>query len=146
MTNARRAPLVLLTTLGVVFVAAFVVQRQRSGFLAAEARAPEARRLAEQHGLAPSEVLALHELHGGRLEPAQLATLTRDLARERDALGHLLLAVLAVRGKRDLANQIRVRAGGDPTRIRPLVAETREAVEDAVRFDSVAERYRDRGH
>ena len=87
-----------------------------------------------------------HELHGGRLPAAQLTVLVTELAAEREVLGDVLLGVLALRGKRALAEDLRHRAGDDPARLRALIAATREAVEDAVRFDEVARRYRDRGH
>lgn len=141
-----RGPALLLGALGVAFLTAFVVQRGRSDFLAAEERIDEARKLAAAHGFATSEVLALHELHGGRLPVEQLDALVAELEAERDALGDVLLGVLALRGKRALAEELRRQAGDDPARLRELIAATREAVEDAVRFEKVAERYEARGH
>ena len=132
--------------LGVAFLMAFVVQRSRSGFLAAEADVGHARELAREHGLRTSEVLALHELYGGRLSRGALRDKVARVVEERDALGHILLAVLAVRGKRALAERLRREAGADPGAIARAVRSCREAVEDAVRFASVAGRYAARGH
>jgi hypothetical protein len=139
-------PAWLLAVLGVLFFAAFALQRERSDFLAAEARAEESKRLAAAHGLPPCEVLALHELYGGRSPAADLELLVQRFAAARRALGDPLLAVLEVRGKGELAARLRARARDDGAEVRPLILGTREAVEDAGRFASVAERYAQRGN
>jgi len=136
----------LLAVLGVVFLAGLLLQRERSGFLAAEARAEEAKHLAAATGVPVCEVLALHELYGGRLPPADLELLVQRFAAARAVLGDPLLAVLEVRGKGDLAARLRAQAHVDGDEVRALVLATREAVEDAGRFASVAERYAERGH
>jgi len=145
VTGRSRAA-VLLLALAVAFFAAFAVQRSRSPFLAAEARAAEAARLAQQHGIPLREVLALHELMGGRLAPGELESSVEEFAAQRQLLGDDLLAVLAVRGHADLASRLRREAGDDRVRLHALVFETRDAVDDAVRFATVSKRYAARGH
>ncbi|MEM7200061.1 MAG: hypothetical protein AAF628_07335 [Planctomycetota bacterium] len=139
MTVARSwLPLLLVV---VMFLAALTWQRSRSRVLAAEARGAEVRDVAGQLGLPVPEGLALLELLGPDLAPAVFATQAQRFAALRTELGHPALGVLAVRGKRALAERLRDAAHGDPGRVRALVFETREAVEDAVRFLSVTERF-----
>lgn len=145
MTNRGRA-VALLAALGVLFFVAFAFQRSRSSFLAAEARAGEAATLAAQYEIPVAEVLALHELFGGRLAAPELARQVEAFAARRRLLGDELLAVLAVRGRGELVARLRAEAGTDRQRLHELLFESREAVDDAVRFSTVAERYAARGH
>ena len=142
---SRRGAGIALAASAVVVVAAFGWQRSRSGFHAAEARADEARLLAERHALTVSEVLAIHELHGGRETAESLARLVERVADEKASMGATVLAVLATRGRRELALRLRDEARGNPAEAEVRVRATREAVEDGVRFLEVAARYRDRG-
>ena len=140
-----RAP-ALLVGLGVLFLCVFAWQRNRSAFFAAEARVEEAKLLAERNDVPLREVLALHELLGGHLPALALSDRVNAFANQRRKLGDELLAVLAVRGRGILAGRLAALARNDRARLRRLVSTSRAAVDDAVRFASVAERYAARGH
>jgi len=136
----------LLLAFSAAFFLAFDLQRSRSGFLAVEARVEEARVQADEKGVPLTEVLALHELFGGALSAQQLDRQVELFAAQKQELGDELLAVLAVRGRRPLADRLRGLAGGDREQLHGLIRAHRGAVADAVRFASVAERYETRGH
>ena len=91
-------------------------------------------------------MLALHELFGGNLPAQGLHDQVQAFAAAKDDLGDELLAVLAVRGRLPLAQKLRELAGGDRERLHRSVRAQRLAVDDAVRFASVADRYASRGH
>ena len=135
----------LLFAISVVFLTVFAFQRDRSVFLAVEARAAESRVLAEQNGVAVREVMALHELLGGRLNAQELAEQVEVFAEKKRELGDELLAVLAIRGRAPLAAKLRKAAGRDRARLRKLIRAQRVAVEDAVRFASMTGRFAARG-
>lgn len=145
VVNQLRGP-ALLAALGVLCFAAFGFQRGRSAFLAAEARVEESKLLAARTGVLLSEVLALHELLGGNLPAGVLDRRVRAFAAHKEELGDELLAVLAMRGRARLAEQLRRVAGGDRDELHRLIRAQRLAVDDAVRFASVADRYAARGH
>ena len=135
----------ILVLISAVFLAAFWWQRARSGFLAVEARAEQARELARRHDLATAEIMALWELLGAKLNVEQLNAQAADFARDRAALGDIGLAAMSVAGERDLVQSTLRDAGGDSRRARQLIAPRAEAI-TAVRFEAMVERFASRGH
>ncbi len=86
--------------------------RGQSSFLAIEARRAVAQQLADRHGLAVAEVLALHDLIGVAADPVAWAAAAGEFAVRR-ARGGPGLAAVALAGHVALAERHLAAANGD---------------------------------
>ena len=100
--SSRRGSWPYLIALAALFLAAFVVQRARSGFLAIEAERDTAVAIAREHGLSVAEAMALRDLVGQAAGVPQWHSAAALFARERARLGDPL-AALVVAGRADAA-------------------------------------------
>jgi hypothetical protein len=105
---AARSSWPLILGLAGAFLAAFVLLRSNSDFLAVEREAPALRVLAQQHGLAPATVLALRE-QVPALAAADFAALVARFPQLVRELGEPLAAV-ALLASPDAAKQARAQA------------------------------------
>ncbi len=138
-------PSVLLAVLAVIFLGAFAFQREHSVFLRVERGSEQAREVAAATGLRLPEVMALHELRGGRLDLTQLTAFAKDFSRARRTLGHDALAILSVMWGRELAKGSLAKAGGDSESAWTIWRGRREAI-TSVRFLAMVKRFESRGH
>ena len=104
----------MLGALLVLFLAAFVVQRQRSGFLAIEQHQTEAETVAAQFGLPVQDVMALRDLAGAGAAEGAWREVVSVYAANRAQLGDALAAVAAAGGR--AAAVAALQAAGDPER------------------------------
>ncbi|MBL9077150.1 MAG: hypothetical protein JNL08_06595 [Planctomycetes bacterium] len=104
----------MIVALVALFAVAFVVLRQRSGFLAIEADEVAAVPVAAAYGLALADVFALRELVGARAPREVWRAAAAEFATLRERLGEPLAAV-AVAGEREAAEQARAAAADAAT-------------------------------
>lgn len=133
MTPARA-----LGAFAVLFCATFALLRSTSTFARVEQRLDDVRRVAADSGLRVPEVMALLDLGEGRLSLAELGRVAREVARARDELGDLALAVAAVRGHVALVEEL-AQDASPAEALRQLRARPEGLV--ATRFLTMVDRY-----
>jgi hypothetical protein len=104
----------VLASLLALFLVAFCVQRQRSGFLAIEQARAEAEQVATQHGLPVQDVMALRDLAGAYATEDAWRDVVSVYAANRAQLGDALAAVAAAGGRAAALEALQ--AAGDPER------------------------------
>ena len=104
----------MLAALLVLFLVAFWVQRERSGFLAIEQDRAAADAVAKQHGLPVQDVMALRDLAGADATESAWREVVSVYAANRAKFGDPLAAVIAAGGR--AAAMKALEAAGEPQR------------------------------